>query len=113
MSAAPRGWMKCKVRTKSIHPQPYSVWDPAKLFSHPSLVIYFFSNPAHLSMKDVCLCCFVCTYKIHRTGMLQIAFLVSLESSQWGGVHGLGSMTFGLVVQKFLNIEWFFHWKLN
>jgi hypothetical protein len=28
-------------------------------------------------------------------------------------VHGLGSMTFGLVVQKFLNIKWFFHWKLN
>jgi hypothetical protein len=24
------------------------------------------------------------------------------------GVHGLGSMTFGLVVQKFLNIECFF-----
>jgi hypothetical protein len=30
---------------------------------------------------------------------------VSLESSQQGRVHGLGSMTFGLVVQKFLNIE--------
>jgi hypothetical protein len=29
------------------------------------------------------------------------------------GVHGLGSTTFGLSVQKFLNIEWFFHWKLN
>jgi hypothetical protein len=29
-------------------------------------------------------------------------------------VHGLGSMTMiGLAVQKFLNIEWFFHWKLN
>ncbi len=27
------------------------------------------------------------------------------ESSPRGGVHGLGSMTFGLVVQKFLNIE--------
>jgi len=30
---------------------------------------------------------------------------VSLESSQQGGVHGLGSMTFGLAMQKFLNIE--------
>jgi hypothetical protein len=30
---------------------------------------------------------------------------MSLESSQQGGVHGFGSMTFGLVVQKFLNIE--------
>jgi hypothetical protein len=37
--------------------------------------------------------------------MLQIVFLVSLESSQRGGVDGLGSMTFGFVVQKFLNIE--------
>jgi hypothetical protein len=35
--------------------------------------------------------------------MLQIVFLVSLESSQ-GGVQW-DSMTFGLVVQKFLNIE--------
>jgi hypothetical protein len=37
--------------------------------------------------------------------MLQIVFLVSLESFQQEGVHGLGSMTFGLVMQKFLNIE--------
>jgi hypothetical protein len=37
--------------------------------------------------------------------MLKILFLLSFESSQQGGVHGLGSMTVGLVVQKFLNIE--------
>jgi hypothetical protein len=37
--------------------------------------------------------------------MLQIMFLVSLESSQQGGVHGLGSMTFGFATQKSLNIE--------
>jgi len=37
--------------------------------------------------------------------MLQIAFLVSLESSQGGGVHLLGSMRLGFVMQKFLNIE--------
>jgi hypothetical protein len=37
--------------------------------------------------------------------MLQIIFLVSLETSQQRGVHELGSMTFGLVVQKFLNIK--------
>jgi hypothetical protein len=37
--------------------------------------------------------------------MLQIMFMVTLESSQRGGVHGLGFMMFGLVVQKFLNIE--------
>jgi hypothetical protein len=46
-----------------------------------------------------------CSYEIHPNGMLQIVFLVSLESSQREGVHGLGSMMFGLVVQKFLNIE--------
>jgi hypothetical protein len=37
--------------------------------------------------------------------MLQIVFLVYLESSQSGEVGGLGSMTLGLEVQKFLNIE--------
>jgi hypothetical protein len=40
------------------------------------------------------------SYEIHQTRMLQIMFLVSFESSQQGRVHGLGSMTFGLVVQK-------------
>jgi hypothetical protein len=38
--------------------------------------------------------------------------LGSLESCPPGGVHGLDSMTFGLGVQKFLNIEWFLHIKL-
>ncbi len=42
--------------------------------------------------------CFVCTYEIHWTMMLQIAFFVSLESSQGGGVHWLGFMVFGLIV---------------
>ncbi len=37
-----------------------------------------------------------------------------LKSSWWGRVHGLGAMAFGLgVVQKFWNVEWFLHWKLN
>jgi hypothetical protein len=53
-------------------------------------------------MKEGSLLYLFCSYEIHRTGMLQIMFLVSLESSQQEGVHGLGSMTFGLVVQKFL-----------
>jgi hypothetical protein len=57
-------------------------------------------------MKEVvCLFCFVCTYEIHQTVMLQIMFLVSLERSRGGGVHQLGFMAFGLAVQKFLNIE--------
>jgi hypothetical protein len=37
--------------------------------------------------------------------MLHIMFLVSWESSLQGGVLGLGSMTFGLAMQKFLNIK--------
>jgi hypothetical protein len=39
-----------------------------------------------------------------KSTMLQIVFLMALESSQQGRVHGLGSMMLGLVVQK-LNIE--------
>jgi hypothetical protein len=41
--------------------------------------------------------------------MLRIVkFLVSLESSRWGGgCMGFGSMAFGLAVQKFLNTKWF------
>jgi hypothetical protein len=65
---------------------------------------------ANLSMNEGSL---FCSYEIHWTRMLQIVFLVSLESSWWGGAHGLGFMMFGLVVQKFLNIEWFLHWKWN
>ncbi len=33
-----------------------------------------------------------CSYEIHQTGMPQIMFLMSFESSRQGGVHGLGSM---------------------
>jgi len=58
------------------------------------------------STKEGSLFCFVCTYEIDQAEMLQIAFLVPLESSRGEGVHQLGSMmTFGLAVQKFLNIE--------
>jgi hypothetical protein len=46
----------------------------------------------HLSMKEwrkvVCFV-LICSYEIHPTGMLQIVFLVSLESSLREGVHGL------------------------
>jgi hypothetical protein len=69
---------------------------------------------AHLSMKEGSLFCFVLELWDHRTGMLQIVFLVSLESSRrrrgaWAWFHDSS----GLAVQKFLNIEWFLHWKLN
>jgi len=70
----------------------------------------------HLSMKEGSLFCFVlfCSYEMHWTRMLQILFLVSLESSRRGGVHGLGSMMMlGLAVRKFLNIEWFLRWKFQ
>ncbi len=46
----------------------------------------------HLSMKEGSLFSFVCSYEIRRTGMLQIMFLVSLESSWWGAwawFHGV------------------------
>jgi hypothetical protein len=75
-------------------------------------IYYLWLRPnKHLSMKEGSL---FCSYEMHRTRMLQILFLVSLESSRRGGVHGLGSMMmFGLAVQKFLNIECFLHCKLN
>jgi len=57
----------------------------------------------HLSMKEGSLFSFVGT----RSTELGCFRWVSLESSRWGVVHGIGSMTFGLAVQKFLNIEWF------
>jgi hypothetical protein len=43
----------------------------------------------YLAMKEgrKVLVCFVLFCKIHWTGVLQIAFLVSLESSLWGGVR--------------------------
>jgi hypothetical protein len=61
----------------------------------------------NLSMKECSLFCFVlfCSYEIHRNGMLQIVFLVSLESSQRERVHMLCSMVFGVAVQTFWNIE--------
>jgi hypothetical protein len=48
-------------------------------------------------MKEGCLFVLFCTYEIHQTGMLQIRFLGSLESSG-EGVQVLGSMAFGLAV---------------
>jgi hypothetical protein len=70
-----------------------------------------------LSIYERSLFCFVV---MRWTGILQIVFLVFFKSFQWGGVHGRGSMTFGLVMQKFLNTEWFLlklklnrSWKLQ
>ncbi len=52
----------------------------------------------NLFMKEGCLFVLLCTDEIHWIGMLQIAFLVSLESSWGGRVHWLGFIVFGLVV---------------
>jgi hypothetical protein len=51
-------------------------------------------------MKQGCLFVLFCfgTNEIHQTEMLQIAFLVSLESSRGRGLHQLGFMVFGLAV---------------
>jgi len=57
-------------------------------------------------MKEGSLFCFV-VMRSTKPGcfMLQIMFLVSLESSRRGGMHGLGSMMFRRAVQKFLVVE--------
>ncbi len=59
----------------------------------------------YLSMKEGCLFVLFVVMRSTKPGTLQIMFLVSLESFRRGGVHGPGSMAFGLAVQKFLNIE--------
>ncbi len=58
-----------------------------------------------LSIKQGSLFVLFCTDEIHRTGMLQIVFFISLESSQGEWVHRLGFTAFGLAMYKFLNIE--------
>jgi len=50
---------------------------------------------SHLSVKEGSL---FCSHEIHQIGMLQIVFLISSESSRQGGVHGVGSMAFGLAM---------------
>jgi hypothetical protein len=57
-------------------------------------------------MKEDSLFCFVlyCSYEIHRTGNASIGVLGVFGKCSTRRVHGLGSMAFGLAVQKFLNI---------
>jgi hypothetical protein len=62
---------------------------------HIALLVHFYSKGAGLKAKGNLFYlwrkvdCFVlfCNYKMHQTGMLQIMFGVSLQSSRWGGVH--------------------------
>jgi hypothetical protein len=51
-----------------------------------------------MKQGSLCVLFLFCTYEIHWTEVLQIAFLVSLESSQRRGVDWLGFMAFGLAV---------------
>ncbi len=44
-------------------------------------LVYVMLIVAHVYMKEGILFVLFCSYEIHQTGMLQIAFLVSLESS--------------------------------
>jgi hypothetical protein len=70
-----------------------------------NLKIWTWKAP-HLSMKEGSL---FCCYQIHWIGMLQIVFLVSLESSWWEGVHGLVPRCLDLQCNFFWNIEWVLH----
>ncbi len=54
------------------------------------ICVHMCSFYIYLWRKVVCFVLF-CSYEIHWTRMLQIMFLVSLESYQLGGVHRLGS----------------------
>jgi hypothetical protein len=69
--------------------------------------------------KATCLWCLVfvsCSFVVMRStkpGCLRSHSWCLWKALDKEGCMGFGSMTFGLVVQKFLNIEWFFHWKLN
>ncbi len=69
----------------------------------------------YLWRKVVCfvLFCFVCTYETHQTRMLQIMFLVSLESSQGGGCMGLVSWHLDLRCIISCKLNNFFTKKLN
>jgi hypothetical protein len=64
---------------------------------------------AYLSMKEGCLFVLFCTYRIHRTGMLQIMFLVSLESSlEEKGCIGLVSWCLDMLCKSFWILNDFF-----
>jgi len=51
-------------------------------------------------MKEGCLFVLFCIFGIHGTGMFQIIFVLSLESSQGGGVDGLVCKSF-LILNDF------------
>jgi hypothetical protein len=68
---------------------------------------------SYIIMNRGSLFCFVCHVEISQTTALHAMLLVSLESSQWVGVHRLGLRPFGGMVWKLLIIESLSQWKLN
>jgi hypothetical protein len=88
------------------------IWVCNQTQSNSSNALYLWQNlPIYLWRKVVCFVLLL--WDPPNQDASDRVSLVSLESSQQGGVHGLGSMSFGLEVQKFLNIEWLFYWKFN
>jgi hypothetical protein len=55
---------------------------------------------SNLSMKEGSFFVLFCTIETHRTGMLQIMFLVSMESSQGEGCMGLVSWHLDLLCRS-------------
>jgi hypothetical protein len=69
----------------------------------------------YLWSKVVCLFCFVPMRSTEPRCFRSLLWSLWKALDEKGlGVHGLGSMAFGLAVQKFLNIEWFLlPWKFR
>jgi hypothetical protein len=73
----------------------------------------------YLWRKVVCLFCFVLFVLMRSTEWIRDASdcvlglfgKLSTRRGAWAWFHDI--WTCGLAVQKFLNIEWFLHWKLN
>ncbi len=101
-------------------------WEALARFGYrPDMNIIFFMNPfifwlpartcwgnlaiLYLSMKEGSLFCFV-VMRSTKTGCFRSC---SLESSWWGGVHGLGSMRFGLGDAKVLEYWMIFSLKIK
>ncbi len=80
-------------------------------FSHPWFLISCFPRPRpiYLWRKVVCFA----VMRSNEPECFRLCYWCLGKAVDGGEVHGLGSMMYGLAVQKFLNIEWILHWKLN
>jgi hypothetical protein len=67
----------------------------------------------HVSIKQNRLFCFVCHVEISQTTTFHVALSISLESSQWEGVHQLSLKLFGAIMWKLLINEPFSQWNLD